>query len=402
MLYLDFSCTQRLMTPVSPDIKDSLEDRVYAVFSSIFLTVDASVHLLAAAYKSFIWTVSQISRKNPPDYYKEAYSHFVKALRCTSMIPVGSLVGFICPGKFQSKKLQEYLGWKASLTNTSETIENKRLKEELQSKNEEIERLKLQIDSCNKIIPSTVSENNPKFLEDSLVSYRMTAPDSFRSEDIMSVSSDSDTEFVDALEDASGLNKMLEKELQSKNEEIEGLKSQIDSLKIISPTISQHNSKLLKENLVSAKMVNSDSSSSEDVISLGEGSTLNETLEKELQLKNKEIERLKLQKDLLNKILYPLGNLHSYNQILSIQKALNKSIIDAPTVYEYLSDLVKQEIDNAFQNTFKMKFSEFCTQANPDINLTSQPFTELLNKHTFRSWTNPTDATISTIINTCF
>ena len=231
------------------------------------MLVDASVHLLAATYKSFIWTASQISRKNPPDYYKEAYPHLVKALRCSSVILFGSLVGFICPNVFQSEKLQEYLGWKASLRNNYKTIENKELKEKLQSKNEEIEGLKLQINPCNKIIPSTVLENNSQFLEGNLIPDRMTAPGSSRAEDIMSVNSDSDTEFADALEDASGLNKMLEKELQSKNEEIERLTSQIDSLnKILSSTISQHNSKLLKENPNSAKMTSSNSSSSEDVI----------------------------------------------------------------------------------------------------------------------------------------
>lgn len=328
MLYLDFSCTQRLMTPISPDIKDSLEDRVCAVFSSIFLLVDASVHLFAATYKGFGWTASQISRKHPSDYYKEAYPHLIKALCCTSMIFFSSLVGFICPNVFQSKKLQEYLGWKASLTNDSKTTEDsKTLEKELQSKSEEIERLKLQIDSFKEITPSTVPGNNPQFLT------RMIAPDSFRAEDIMSMSSDSDIEFADALEDVSGLNKILEKELQSKNEEIEGLKSQID---------------------------------------------------------------------LLNKILSPLTTLHFYNQVLVIQKALNKSIIDTPTIYKYLSNPVKQEITAAFQGKFKKNFFQFCNQTNPDIDSASQTLTELLDKHTFRYLTNPKEGSISAVINTLF
>lgn len=330
---LTFSCTQSLMNPVSPNTqKDSLEDRVCALFSIVSLLVDASFHLFAATYKGFGWTAFQISRKNPPDYYKEAYSHFIKALCCASMIPVGSLAGFICPGKFQSKKLQEYLRWQIP-TNISEiTEDNKTLEKELQLKNEEIERLKLQIGSPNTVIFPTVSENNSQSLEDSLV--RMANSDSLCVEDIMSMSSDSDVEFVDALDDVSDLNKTLEKELQSKNEEIE---------------------------------------------------------------------KLKLQKDLLNKILSPIKTLHFYNQILVIQKALNKSITDTPTVYEYLSDPVKQKIADSFQNKLKMNFLQFCDQEKPDIDSTSisDIFADLLKEHPL-GWLDLKDTSISTVINTLF
>ncbi|PWU15501.1 MAG: hypothetical protein C5B45_02290 [Chlamydiae bacterium] len=332
MLYLDlhFSCTQRLMTPAYRQ-KGSLEDRVCATFFSVSLLVDASIHLFAATYKGFGWAASQISRKNPPDYYKEAYSHLIKALRYFSMAPFGSLAGFIYPSVFQSKKLQEYLGWKLPLRSTSETMEKTTLREELQSKNAEIERLKSQIDSLAKsLVPNVLQDDLPS-LEDSLV--RMANSGSLCAEDIMSVSSDSDVEFVDALEDVSGLNK---------------------------------------------------------------------TLEKELQLKSKEIEKLKLQIDFLNKILSPIGNLCPYNQILVIQKTLNKSIGDTPTVYEYLSDPVKKEITNAFQDKCKMNFLQFCDQKKPDIDSTSQIFTELLSKHNFRSWSNPKETSISAVINTLF
>lgn len=214
---LTFSCTQSLMTPVSPNTqKDSLEDRVCALASSVFLLVDASFHLLAAAYKGFAWTAAQIFRKNPPDYYKEAYSHFIKALRCTSVIPIGSLVGVIDPSIFQS--LQEYLGWKGSLANTSETIENKTLKEE-------IKRLKLQVDSLNKIIPSAVSQDNSQSPKANLASAEMANANSYV-EDTISLSSDE--EFVDAVGEFRDLNEMLEKESLSKNEEIKRLKLQID------------------------------------------------------------------------------------------------------------------------------------------------------------------------------
>lgn len=224
MLHLDFSCTQRLMTPVSSNTqKDSLEDRVCAIFSSVFLLVDAGFHLLAAAYKGFAWTVVQISCKNPSDYYKEAYSHFVKALSCTSMVPF-ALVGFICPSAL-SKKLQEYLGWKSCLKNTSGiTKKNKELEKELQSKNEEIDKLQLQVDLLKERTLNT-SQNNLPPLEESLVSAEMTTPDFSHAEDLMSVNSDSDDEFVDA-EDPYSLIETLKRELQLAKGEIERLNKQ--------------------------------------------------------------------------------------------------------------------------------------------------------------------------------
>ncbi len=336
MLYLDlhFFCTQRLMTPISSNIqKGSLEDRVCAIFSSVFLLVDASFHLLAAAYKGFHWTVSQISRKNPSDYYKEAYSHFVKALCCASIIPFGSLVGVVDPSILQSKKLQEYLGWKASLTDASEITENNQtLEEELQSKNEEIKRLKPQVDSLKEITVSTASQNNLESPEKILVSTNMVNPGSSSRKSIISLGSEDDV-FLDAIEETSDLNETLEEELQSKNEEIKRLKSQIN---------------------------------------------------------------------LLNKILSPLETLHPYNQVLVIQKTLNKSITDTPAIYEYLSDPVKREINDAFQPKLNMSFPQYCAQINPDVDSASDIFTGLLSKHTFWSCTSPKEASISAVINTLF
>jgi hypothetical protein len=308
------------MTPVSSNIqKGSLEDRVCAIFSSVFLLVDASFHLLAATYKGFSWAASQISHKNPSDYSKEAYPHLIKALCCASIIHFGSLVGVISPSVFQSKKLQEYLGWKASLTDASETTENNQtLEEELQSKNEEMQRPDSQIDPLKEITPNTSQDTSQSL--NSLV---------FQTEDSMSVISD--IEFVDAIESTSGLNEMLEKELLSKNEEIQRLNSQ---------TV------------------------------------------------------------LLNKILSPLKTLHPYNQVLVIQKALNKSITDTPAIYEYLSDQVKREINDAFQPKLNISFPQYCAQINPDVDSASAIFTGLLSKHTFWSYQNPKEASISAFINT--
>ncbi|MEK7340307.1 MAG: hypothetical protein AABZ92_06325, partial [Verrucomicrobiota bacterium] len=263
--------------------------------------------------------------KNPPDYYKEAYSHFVKALCCASIIPFGSLVGVVNPSIFQSKKLQEYLGWKSSLENTSETIENKTLKEE-------IERLKLQVDSLKEITVSTASQNNLESPEKILVSTNMVNPGSSSRKSIISLGSEDDV-FLDAIEETSDLNETLEEELQSKNEEIKRLKSQIN---------------------------------------------------------------------LLNKILSPLETLHPYNQVLIIQKTLNKSITDTPAIYEYLSDQVKREINDAFQPKLNMNFPQYCAQINPDVDSASDIFTGLLSKHTFWSCTSPKDASISAFVNTLF
>lgn len=331
MLHLDsnFSSTQRLVTPAYTQ-NGSLEDRICAVFSSVFLLLDTSIHLLTAAYKGFVWTVFQISCKNPPDYYKEAYSHFIKALLCASMIPFGSLSGFIFPSVFQSKELQEYLRWQIPI-NISETIENKMLKEELQSKNKEIKGLKLEIDSLKEITALTVSENNPQSPEESLGSVKI-ANLSFSSRESM-ISLDSEDEYVDAIEHTNGINETLEKELLSKNEEIK---------------------------------------------------------------------RLKSQKSLLDKILSRLETLHSYNQILVIQKALNKSMTDTPIIYEYLPISVKKEINEAFQCKLHTNFLQFCTQTNPDIKATDDVFTDLLNKHTFISLLHPKETSISTLINTLF
>ena len=112
------------------------------------------------------------------------------------------------------------MGWKASLTNTSETIKNKTLEKELSSKNEEIKRLKLQVDSLKEITASTVSQNNPQR--------------SFSRESIISLDSEDDV-FLDATEETSDLNEMLEKELQLKNKEIEEIWFQCCSLLIVKP-----------------------------------------------------------------------------------------------------------------------------------------------------------------------
>lgn len=363
-MYLDvhFSCAQRMITPVCSNTqKGSLEDRVCAIFSSIFLIVDASFHLLAATYKGFGWTAFQISRKNPPDYYKEAYSHFIKVLLYTPIIffmPFSCLLGFISPSVFQSEKLQKYLGWKASLINNSKTIENKKLKEELRSIREEFESLKLQINSCDKIVSPTVSENDLPCLEDRLNG--MVNPASLRTEDIVSVSSESDEEFVDAIENTSILDEKLEKEILLKDQEIEKLKSQIDLLnKSLSSNILQRKS--LTENLFSAKT------------------------------------------DLLDKILFPLKNLHCYNQVLVVHEALSKSIEDTSIIYGYLSESVKEKIDKAFQHSaLKMSFLQFCNQETPHIEPASQILKKLLDEHTFRYWSNPKEGSICTIIKTLF
>jgi hypothetical protein len=210
-----------------------------------------------------------------------------------------------------------HLGWKASLIDASETTENNQtLEEELQSKNEEIKRLKLQVASLKEL---TVSTN-------------MVNPGSSFRKNIISLDSEDDV-FLDATEETSDLNEPLEEELQSKNEEIERLKSQIN---------------------------------------------------------------------LLNKILSPLETLHPYNQVLVIQKTFNKSITDTPVIYEYLSDQVKKEINDAFQPKLNMSFPQYCAQINPDVDSASDIFIGLLSKHTFWSCTSPKETSISAVINTLF
>jgi hypothetical protein len=296
--------------------KHSLESRVCAVFSSIFLLIDASIHLWAVTYKGFAWTASQISGKNSSNDYKEASSHLIKALLCLSMIPFASLVGFIYPSVFQSKKLQEYLEWQTP-ANVSEIIKNNQtLEKELKSKNQEIERLKLEIDSLTRTIPSSASQDSLPSLEISVLTER-THPNSSCAEDLGSSSSDSEEEFVDARENTSDL--------------------------------------------------------------------------------NEEIEKLKLQTDLLHKILSPIGTLCPHNQILIIQKALHKSMVDTPIIYKYLLDSVQQKITTAFQKNLRMSFLQFCTQKNPDIDSTSAIFTDLLKEHPL-GWLELKDASISTFI----
>lgn len=301
MLSIYFSCTQRLMTPINPDVQKNgrfLESRVSSLAASLFLFLDMTFHLLAGTFKGFVWARNRVLHKITPNDY---YPHFVKALSYAPLIPFGTALGMICPSAFQSKKLQEYLGWKVihirSQTSQTENVE-----------------VRFNLHPSSNVIYPLIDQKSEG--------------------DNLSLTSE---EFQDTLED-------------------------FDSLE--EPALQ-----LLKTQLQAAK---------------------------------EEITRIKPQSNLLDKILSPLAVRHSYNQVLVMQKLINKSILDTPAIYHYVSDPIKEEINNAFQKEFAMDFCEFCIQENPDIDSASAIFTQLLGTHHFYAFSYPTEAAISTFINTLF
>ncbi|MGL5626727.1 MAG: hypothetical protein ACRDDW_04310 [Candidatus Rhabdochlamydia sp.] len=285
---VDFSCTQRLMGfPTSNQDKESLEARVCGLFASFFLLLDASFHLLTGIYKGFAWTAYQVLQ-TPTDY--QVLSHFSKALYSVPLIPFASLFGIINPRIFESKTLQEYLGWEVSLTKNLDTIE-KALK----------------------------SNNNE---------------DSSSTADTHSITSENEV-FEDAQE-----------ELFSFEDKIQALEKALRSLK--------------KENI---------------------------------KLKNQ------LAKGFSCDLFESLKDRLPYNQILLIKKFSEKYTTSAPSIYNYAIDSIQKEINSAFNSKFQMNFCTFCIQETPNIELASRLFKELLNKHSFNSFTNPTEATLGTVIN---
>lgn len=88
-----------------------------------------------------------------------------------------------------------------------------------------------------------------------------------------------------------------------------------------------------------------------------------------------------------------------YNQVLLIKKFTQKYTTSAPSIYKYAIDSIQKEINSAFNRAFQMDFCAFCIQESPNIESASLLLEELLKKHNFSSFTNPAEATLSTVIN---
>lgn len=127
--------------------------------------------------------------------------------------------------------------------------------------------------------------------------------------------------------------------------------------------------------------------------------------EKEQQMQ-KEIFKLKnlLAKEqekgsILDSLFLSLESRHPYNQVLLIKKFTEKYLLNTPTILEYTSNLIKEEINAEFTKKLKISFCEFCRSTNPSIQPASEIFKKMLDKYTFRSFINPSEALISTAIS---